>query len=116
MANKCELVINKLENSQINGFKNSNFKNYKPNTKLKVFQFFGFIKGKRITSRREFELVSKAVKRSIPMPKPAAGGIPYSNASTKSLSIRCASVKPCLNNSSCSLNRAACSTGLFCSE
>src|SRR5207247_10603743 len=38
--------------------------------------------GKRITSRMEAELVKSMASRSIPMPSPAVGGIPYSRART----------------------------------
>ena len=40
----------------------------------------GFMWGNSRTSRIEEESVSSITSRSIPMPKPAAGGIPYSRA------------------------------------
>src|SRR3990167_5763110 len=50
------------------------------------------------------------------MPKPAVGGIPYSNASTKSKSMRWASSNPFRNKLSCSSNALRCKIGSFCSE
>src|ERR1019366_9947042 len=43
---------------------------------------FGRIKGNRITSRIDGEFVKSMARRSIPMPSPAVGGIPYESAST----------------------------------
>jgi len=42
----------------------------------------GLISGKRITSRIDGESVRIIVRRSIPIPSPAVGGIPYSRART----------------------------------
>jgi hypothetical protein len=48
--------------------------------------FSGFIWGKKRTSRMDSCPVSSMVSRSIPMPRPAAGGMPYSRARIKSSS------------------------------
>ncbi|MBF8293591.1 MAG: hypothetical protein HW389_136 [Bacteroidetes bacterium] len=45
-----------------------------------ISYFSGFIWGKKITSRMESLFVRSIVNRSMPMPSPAVGGIPYSNA------------------------------------
>ena len=42
----------------------------------------GFMVGKRMTSRMESLPVSSMTQRSMPMPKPPVGGIPYSRALT----------------------------------
>src|SRR5690606_4818586 len=47
-------------------------------------QTSGRICGNRITSRIEGESVKSITRRSIPMPSPAVGGMPYSSARTKS--------------------------------
>ena len=54
----------------------------------------GFIVGNKITSRIVSLPVKSITKRSIPIPIPPAGGIPYSKASTKSISISLASSLP----------------------
>lgn len=41
----------------------------------------GLISGKRMTSRIESEFVKSIARRSIPIPSPAAGGMPYERAS-----------------------------------
>ena len=56
--------------------------------------FSFFICGNRMTSRMELEPVSSMTSRSMPMPSPAAGGMPYSSARMKSSSIWCASSSP----------------------
>ena len=56
--------------------------------------FSGFICGKRMTSRIDSWLVSNIVSLSIPTPRPAVGGIPYSRARRKSSSSTCASSSP----------------------
>ena len=43
--------------------------------------YLGRIVGNKITSLKEWESVNKATNLSIPNPKPAAGGMPYSKAS-----------------------------------
>lgn len=44
--------------------------------------------GKRTTSRIEAWFVNSMTRRSMPMPSPAVGGIPYSNARRKSSSTK----------------------------
>src|SRR5487761_493070 len=41
------------------------------------FYFFGFIVGNKITSRNVCASQRSAMNLSMPMPKPAAGGMPY---------------------------------------
>ncbi len=43
-------------------------------------QVSGFISGNSSTSRMEAELVKSMTSRSMPMPSPAVGGMPYSRA------------------------------------
>ena len=43
---------------------------------------FGRMSGKRMTSRIDREPVKSIARRSIPIPSPAVGGIPYESAST----------------------------------
>src|SRR5690554_717838 len=50
--------------------------------------------GNKITSRIFGVFVSSITNLSIPIPIPPVGGIPYSNASTKSMSISLASSSP----------------------
>ena len=57
-------------------------------------QIFGRIVGKAMTSRIDGLLVKSITSRSMPMPSPPAGGMPYSSASTKSASRCCASSSP----------------------
>ena len=64
----------------------------------------------------ECESVRTATRRSIPSPQPAAGGIPYSSASTKSSSICWASSSPLARFSSWASNLARWSCGSFSSE
>ena len=47
-----------------------------------IYRFF--MVGKRRTSRIVVVSVSNMTRRSIPMPSPPVGGMPYSRASTKS--------------------------------
>ncbi len=61
---------------------------------------FGRIVGKRMISLMLWVSVKSIAKRSIPMPTPAAGGIPYSIASIKSSSLEFASLSPKTTNSS----------------
>ena len=58
------------------------------------YTFFGLICGKKRTSWIVGELVMNIVRRSIPIPSPDVGGIPYSRARTKSISINIASSSP----------------------
>ena len=51
-----------------------------------MFYANGFIVGNNSTSLIDAESVSNITKRSIPIPMPPVGGIPYSNACTKSSS------------------------------
>ena len=53
------------------------------------------------------------VKRSIPIPIPDVGGIPYSRARTKSISMNIASSSPLSLRATCSLNLSNCSIGSF---
>ena len=55
--------------------------------------FFGFIVGKRMTSRMVEPSVRSMTSRSTPIPSPPVGGRPYSSAFMKSSST-CASVLP----------------------
>ena len=48
------------------------------------------MKGKKMASRIEGEFVRIITSRSNPKPMPEVGGIPYSNARMKSVSILCA--------------------------
>ena len=58
----------------------------------RIYSFsFGFIRGNRITSRMLSAPVSIITRRSIPMPKPPAGGMPYLRALRKSSSTFCCS-------------------------
>src|SRR5499427_7034912 len=72
--------------------------------------------GKRITSRMEAESVKSMVRRSMPMPSPAVGGMPYSRARTKSSSIQCASSSPRRRSCACSSKRRRWSMGSLSSE
>jgi hypothetical protein len=76
----------------------------------------GFNWGNSITSLIDCEFVSSITSLSIPMPSPAAGGIPYSSALTKSSSIQCASSSPCAFASTCVRNLCLCSIGSLSSE
>jgi len=51
--------------------------------------------GKRITSRRFGASARTMVSRSIPIPRPPVGGMPYSRALRKSSSMGWASASPC---------------------
>src|SRR5205807_9554122 len=53
------------------------------------YYFFGLNSGNRITSRMDSAPVSSMVSRSIPSPKPPAGGMPCSSASKNSSSTFC---------------------------
>src|SRR4030042_2574029 len=76
----------------------------------------GFNCGNNITSLIDCELVSNITSLSIPIPSPAAGGIPYSRALTKSSSIQCAASSPCALASTCVSNLCLCSIGSISSE
>jgi hypothetical protein len=54
----------------------------------------GFICGKKRTSWMELWLVISMARRSMPMPMPEVGGMPYSRARTKSISMNMASSSP----------------------
>src|SRR5699024_10295488 len=56
-------------------------------TRDSQFNYLLFICGNNNTSLIDVAFVSSITKRSIPIPKPPVGGIPYSNASKKSVSI-----------------------------
>ena len=58
------------------------------------YRLFGRICGKKSTSWMVGELVMNIVRRSIPIPSPDVGGIPYSSARTKSMSMNIASSSP----------------------
>ena len=66
---------------------------------LNSYLFSGFICGKNKTSCIEALFVINIVNLSIPMPKPAVGGIPYSIALKKSSSKTIASSSPFLPSS-----------------
>ena len=57
--------------------------------------FFGLSSGNNITSRIDSAPVNNIANRSMPMPKPPAGGIPCSSASKNSSSIFCVSSPAC---------------------
>ena len=59
-----------------------------------LFYFLDLINGKGIASRTVAESVKNMINLSSPIPFPEIGGIPYSIASIKFLSIRCASSSP----------------------
>ena len=59
-----------------------------------AYRFLGLICGKKSTSWMVGELVMNIVRRSIPIPSPDVGGIPYSSARTKSISMNIASSSP----------------------
>ena len=58
------------------------------------YRLLGLICGKKSTSWMVGELVMNIVRRSIPIPSPDVGGIPYSSARTKSISMNIASSSP----------------------
>src|SRR5207237_10044253 len=63
--------------------------------------------GKRITSRIASLPVMAIVSRSIPIPQPPVGGIPYDSASTKSGSPGSDSSAPASRSASCLAKRCA---------
>src|SRR6056297_2943001 len=66
--------------------------------------YSGFICGKKSTALIESELVMIIERRSIPIPIPAVGGIPYSIARRKSSSTVIASSSPPARSRACSSN------------
>ena len=74
--------------------------------------FSGLSCGNKITSRMEVELVKSITSRSIPIPSPPAGGIPYSRAQRKSSS----TVLSVPITYFCFVRRSRCSNGSFKSE
>ena len=78
--------------------------------------FSGRICGKNNTSWMVLWPVISITRRSIPIPIPEVGGIPYSNARTKSLSIIIASSSPFSLSLICSSKRSSWSIGSFNSE
>src|SRR6266487_2869434 len=72
--------------------------------------------GNRITSRIDGESVKSMASRSMPIPSPAVGGMPYSRARTKSSSIQCASSSPRSRSRACSSKRRRWSIGSLSSE
>ena len=76
----------------------------------------GFIVGNRITSLIESQPVSSMAQRSMPMPRPPVGGMPYSRAFMKSVSIMPASSSPLARSSTCFSNLCFWSMGSFSSE
>ena len=82
-----------------------------------IFDFFsGRICGKNNTSCMVLWLVISITKRSIPIPKPDVGGMPYSSARRKSSSIAIASSSPRPANNNWSSKRSRWSIGSFNSE
>src|SRR5690606_7115030 len=79
-------------------------------------QFCGRMCGNRITSRIDGELVSSITRRSMPMPSPAVGGMPYSRARTKSASKCMASSSPASLSLTCCRKRSAWSSASLSSE
>src|SRR4051794_19134727 len=71
--------------------------------------------GNRITSRIASLPASTIVSRSIPIPQPPVGGMPYESASTKSGSPGSASSAPASRSASCIAKRWACSSASFSS-
>ena len=76
----------------------------------------GFIVGKSMTSRMESQPVRSMTQRSMPMPRPPVGGMPYSRAFMKSLSIMPASSSPLARSSTCFSKRWRWSMGSLSSE
>ena len=72
--------------------------------------------GNRMMSRMLAESVSNIIKRSIPIPQPPVGGMPYSRARTKSWSKYMASSSPPSLAATWALKRAAWSSASFSSE
>ena len=72
--------------------------------------------GNKRTSRIEGASVKSITKRSIPIPKPPVGGIPYSKALMKSSSIPWASSFPASRSATCASKRCLWSIGSFNSE
>ena len=64
----------------LKNFKDLNDAPPKNKLELIIDYFSGFIVGKRMTSRMLGEWVMSMTSLSMPMPCPAAGGIPYSRA------------------------------------
>ena len=75
-----------------------------------------FIVGKRMTSRMVLEFVSSITQRSMPIPMPPVGGMPYSKAVRKSSSSISASSSPRSRCSACLTKRSRWSMGSFSSE
>ena len=69
--------------------------------------------GNNITSLTVSAPVKSITRRSIPIPNPPAGGIPYSRASTKSISISLASSLPSSRSFSWLANLSYWSIGSF---
>src|SRR2546429_4932293 len=67
--------------------------------------------GNRITSRMFVWSARIMSSRSIPMPTPPVGGMPYSSARRKSSSSCCASESPAARRRACCSNRRRCSSG-----
>src|SRR5205814_10444662 len=67
--------------------------------------------GNRITSRMFVWSARIMSRRSIPMPTPPAGGMPYSSARRKSSSSCCASASPAARSAACCSKRRRCSSG-----
>lgn len=76
----------------------------------------GRCSGNRITSRIEETLARSMTSRSMPIPSPPAGGMPYSSATIKSSSYMCASSSPACRFSSCFKKRSPWSSGSLSSE
>ena len=72
----------------------------KKKRRMPLFYSLGFMVGKKITSRMEAAFVSSIIKRSMPMPMPPVGGIPYSTEVRKSSSVWFASSSPAARSSS----------------
>src|SRR5690606_8952087 len=79
-------------------------------------QFCGRMCGNRITSRMDGELVSSITRRSMPMPSPAVGGMPYSRARTKSASKCMASSSPASFSATWAWKRSAWPSASLSSE
>src|SRR5439155_24549916 len=67
--------------------------------------------GNRMTSRIDGWLAKSITRRSMPIPSPAAGGIPSSSARTWSSTSQCASSSPRARSWACSRKRASWSIG-----
>ena len=88
-------------------------RNTQVNTRVSLFMNYQRIVGNNSTSRIDCASVNSMTRRSIPIPKPPVGGMPYSSASRKSSSTPWASSFPSCRSFSCASNRCLWSIGSF---